>query len=400
MTNYERWRFFTQNFTSPDSWIDFGYWFLIGACLQRRVWLYDDAMPLYPNSYVCFVGPPGSGKGLVLGQIATLLKHHKYEKGQLIKTNVGQELPPLYPVGADSITFEELLSDVAGSARRIPTPENTVYMHSSYAFVLEELASLFKSKTADVIKFLQNAYDSKDYEYKTKHQGKDILRKLCFSFIAGTQVDFLKEASEAGIFGQGFASRTLFLFEKDERFSSFHISEFTAEQKQARAELLVWIKQLSTIYGQVTYEKETYKFLEDWYEKDFLPRRAKAHHKMLDYYARKKVIMLKLATAMHFSENTTMVIPTETFVRAIKALDNIEPQMAQGLNAAGRNALHGFSRQILTFIRARKLVFKRELLTEFAADLSMEELNNCIEELKQGYGLKEEIKDGKVIYLL
>src|SRR5574343_634447 len=234
MTNFERWRFFTKNLPSPDSWIDFGWYFLVSAALQRRVWYYDDVMPLYPNQYVVFVGPPGIGKGNILGPLAQILKFWKYEKGQLIKTSTGQELPPLFPVGADSITFEQLLADVGDSARRVVKPDKSgVYMHCSYAFILEELASLFKHKTADVIKFLQNAYDSKDYEYKTKHQGKDILRNICFSFIAGTQVDFLKEASESRIFGQGFASRTLFLFENVERFPAFHIAEFDKEQMLA-----------------------------------------------------------------------------------------------------------------------------------------------------------------------
>ncbi len=228
MTNYDRWRLLTKRLTSPDSWIDFGWWFIISSCLQRRVWLYgsgEDGGELYPNLYGCFVGPPGLGKGIVLTPIARILKYHKNEKTPLIQTNTGKEFQPLFPVGADSITFEELLCDVARSIRHLPTVNGKVYAYTSYIFVLEELDSLFKRKTQDVIAFLKNAYDCKDYNYKTKHQGNDLLRKLCVSFIAGTQSDFLFEARKNNLFGQGFASRTLFLFEKQERFSAFHISE-------------------------------------------------------------------------------------------------------------------------------------------------------------------------------
>lgn len=398
MLNYEKWRFYTQNFTSPDSWIDFGWYFLIGACLQRRVWLYDAEMPLYPNQYMCMVGPPGLGKGLVLGPIATILRHHKYEKGQLIKTSIGQEYPPLYAMGADSITFEELMANVGDSARRIPTPENLVYMHCSYTFVLEELSSLFKHKTSDVIKFLQNAYDCKDYEYRTKTSGRDILRRLCFSFLAGTQIDFLKEAGESKLFGQGFASRTLFLFETEERFSRFHISEFTDEQKQAYVDILAWVKQLSTIYGPITYSKDTYKFLETWYEDEFVPARKRASPRMLDYMARKKVIMLKLATAIHFSENLTREIPCEAMVRAIKMLDQQEPKMAAGLNMSGRNELHLHSRKILNFVRSRGTVFEREIICEFMADLTVDEIGMCLKELEVVGNVKTGLKEGRKIF--
>jgi hypothetical protein len=400
MENFEKWRFFTKNLPSPDSWIDFGWYFLIGACLQRRVWLYDDGiMPLYANQYVVFVGPPGLGKGIVLGPLAQFLKYHKYEKGQLIKTSIGQELPPLYPVGADSITFEQLLADVGDSSRRIPTPENKVYMHCSYAFVLEELASLFKHKTSDVIKFLQNAYDCKDYEYKTKHQGKDILRNICFSFIAGTQVDFLKEASESRIFGQGFASRTLFLFESQERFSAFHIAEFSEEQLAARKALLLWIKQLSSLYGQVTYDKDVYKFLEEWYQEVFVKERARASHKMLDYFSRKKVIMLKLAMAIHFSENLTLNIPLAPFKLAIKMLGTVEAKMAAGLSLGGKNELHSWSMRIKAFIQqAVKPVTKREILMEFLADLEMDQIEGCLLELENTHGLKRRTNDGSYYF--
>lgn len=402
MTNFEKWQFYTSNFTSPQSWLTFGYYYIIGAALQRRVWFYDDdGLPLFPNQYLIFVGPPGAGKGLVLGEISRFLKYHRMERGQYIKTNIGDEQPLLFPMGADSITFEELVADMASSMRRHPKPDKTVYYHTSYAFVLEELASLFKRKTEDVVKFLLNAYDCKNYDYKTKHQGKDLLRNLCLSFAAGTQADFLKQASSIGIFGQGFASRSLFLFEEDERFSKFHISDFTEDQKRAREDLLGWIKRLSTIYGQIYYDQETYGFLESWYREVFLPQKLKAPHKLKDYYSRKKVIMMKLATAIHYSENLNSIIGREAFMKAIDMLDLIEGQMAQGLNAGGRNELHSFSNKILAFVKSNsfenRTIPKRTIVSEFIADVSIEEIEKCLQELEVS-GLKYKVEKGLKCY--
>ena len=36
---------------SPDLFIDWGFYSLISAALQRRVWLYPDSMAIYPNVF-------------------------------------------------------------------------------------------------------------------------------------------------------------------------------------------------------------------------------------------------------------------------------------------------------------------------------------------------------------
>src|SRR5574343_1887638 len=164
MTNYERWRILTSSLTSPESWIDFAFYFTISAALQRRVWFYgagEDGSELFPNMYICLVGPPGLGKGIVLTPITRLLSALKYEKGTPIKTSAGYEKPLRFPVSPDGITFEELLEDIANNTRRLPKPDGSIYVHSSYAFILEELDSIYKKKTHDIAGFLKNAYDCK-----------------------------------------------------------------------------------------------------------------------------------------------------------------------------------------------------------------------------------------------
>jgi hypothetical protein len=362
------------------------------------VWYYSGDDALYPNLYVVFVGPPAVGKGLVLGRINNLLRHHKYEKGRPIETNAGPEYPLLFPLGADSVTFEELMSDVAGSIRRLPIANNKIYAHTSYAFVLEELSSLFKRKTEDVVKFLLNAYDCKGYEYKTKHQGKDIIRALCLDFIAGTQFDFLRDAHKTGLFGQGFSSRTLFLFEYNARSYKFHISGDSEEQLAAKNELLVWLKKLSTIYGQLTYAQTTDDWLEHWYITVHVPMQLNAGEKMQYYYGRKKVALLKLAAAIHFSEQDSMVIALETFQKALALLDSIEPAMSQGLSFSGRNELHFYGRKMLQYIKDHREARKKHIYLEFGADMQLQEIEDCLKELQIGYNLKMKIENGDCIY--
>ena len=67
---------------SPDSFVNFGWYYVVAAALQRRVWygsLTGD--PLFPNPYIVFVADAGAGKGLVLGKCNELLKHHRKSSG-------------------------------------------------------------------------------------------------------------------------------------------------------------------------------------------------------------------------------------------------------------------------------------------------------------------------------
>ncbi len=404
MTNKDRWNLITSKLPSPQSYIDFGFYYLISLALQRRVWFYEGRDSLYCNLYIVLVGPPAVGKGIILKAIAQLARHHKTMNHGLVKTSIGEELPNLFPVSGDSITFEKLMDSIAASYRHIPTgnPKVPNYGHCSYAFLLEELSSLFKTKTEDVAKFLLNGFDCDQYDYETKHQGVQRLRKLCINFIAGTQLDFLKEAHEKKIFGQGFSSRCIWLFENSPRFETFHIARDLTDPLIIAAEekLLEWLKKLSTLYGQLTYKPEVYDWLENWLHTTHIPRRDKASPRMLDYLGRKKVMIVKLAAAIHFADSLEMEIPFECFHSALKMLDAIEPKMEAGLNLSGRNPLHIPAQKMLGMIHGQRIVSRRNLILGFGADLSVSEILLCIEELKLGHGIKEVSKPDGVYYCL
>lgn len=407
MTNKERWDLYVRDLPSAQSFKDFGYYFLINACLQRRVWYGngsdEEGKRLYPNLYIIFVGPPGCGKGVIISAVSYFLKHHKYERGLEIETNTGKEKPPLFAVGADSITFEELLDDIASNTRAFLGADKQIYIHSSYVFALQELDSLFRKKGDDVARFLKNAYDCVPYDRKTKHQGKNLLRRLCLSLIAGTQEDFIREATTGTfrIFGQGFSSRSLFLYEHGYSDDSFHISNISPEQAAAREELLVWIKRLALVYGELTYSKEVHGWLEDWYKKKLHAQRARASVQMQEYYARKRVNLLKLAAGVHYSEALDNEITLVDFQKAVTLLDAIEPNMEAGFNSGGRNANASYTKKILEYIKSNgSRISRRDLLLTFTSDLTWEEIESCIKELEIGHNLKTKQEGNEKVYYL
>lgn len=411
MTPLEAWQEYTADLPSPQSYIDFGFIVLITSALQRRVWYYGEGEGsedgrLFPNLYVVEVGKPALGKGLIITRVASLLKHHKDARRGKVMTALGPEEAELIPVGADCATFEQILVELTNSKSAPIITVNDAgkkvpYSHCSLAFVLEELSSLFRAHHNEVVKLLLRTYDCNDYNYKTKHGQPDLIRRCCMNFFAGAQMDFLQEAHDLKIFGQGFSSRTIWLFETARRFNRFHQHGEAPKKAAAREVLVDHVKKLTALYGQLSYNQEVYDFLEQWYTTVCCPAEALAGPRMQGYYGRKKVHVLKVAAAIHFSRSYDYEITLTDIKEAIAMLDAIEPKMAAGLNIVGRNKLTPFARDIFEMIEStgKTGAHVATIYSAFLADLEMAEIDKLLNELTIIEKITQVNTDKGIIYV-
>jgi len=308
VTNLERWRLMLKDKESPDSFINWGFHFLIASALQRRVW-WGEEPAVYPNIYVFLVAEPGIGKGMVLGPVKELLAFHKLKETEksatqiydafcaklFNKTNANLSGEPhglegvitpdkskqsddstlLFPLGANSTTYEQLVYDMARSTRIVQynqtqpdgTSKKRFYTHNTMSFVVPELASLIKTRTENIVNFLHDTYDCVDpYEYRTKNMGKDNITKSCLNFIAGTTPHYMASAFDDKMLNEGMSARSFFIYAFSNRHFKFNVNSISEEQVRAKAELLVWLKQLSKLYGRVKFTGEAFEFIQFWYE--------------------------------------------------------------------------------------------------------------------------------------
>lgn len=415
MTNFERWKAYMSWCISPESYIDWGYYYLISAALQRRVWFGASHRPVYPNIYVFLVGEAGLGKGLVLNPVGEILRHHKlpdpssaakqmeqhatteaekqtvafiadndYKEAQArhdefdgSSSKKTYEKPLLIPVAPDTTTYEALVTAMAKSLRRINYKEYNdalgkhvmgIYVHSSMCFCLEEISSLFRKHTEDVVNFLVKVYDCNDYEKDTKTSGKDRIRRPCLNFLGGTTPDFMQEIFSDELFNQGLSSRSFFVFESKNRKTAFRIPELTEEQRKHREGIIKHVELLTRLYGQVTATDETWEFLEEWWRKEQTERSNKSL-RLNAYYARKNIHLPKIAMAMHFSESTEMEIPLSTFQKAIDFLAAEEKKMHLALGLDQSNPLAGLSRKVEKYLATFGRKTQKELMAEFWENL-------------------------------
>jgi hypothetical protein len=392
---------------SPDNYINFGYYSLVTSALQRRVWSGPLHSPLFPNIYNILVGEPGIGKGLVVKEVSKLLRHHKLAdpRERVANTNLSDkdkqeaekhlkeeykeiqenenavshkqkwfEKPLLIPVAADATTYEALVLEMSRSKRMIEyadTDEKTlqpklgIYTHSSLCFCLEEISSLFRKKTEDLVRFLLQAYDCGDYNYETISRGKNRVRSCCLNIFGGTTPGFMQEALDDAIIAEGFSSRTFFIFATSNRKTALRFPELNAMQKDFRVDILQHIENLTKLYGSVSYTDESWEFLENWW-KNAQKERPNTSSKLNSYYSRKNIHIQKIAMAIHFGESLEMKIELPTFQKALEVLAKEEKNMHLCLGMDKSNPLALAAKKVERYIthNGAKYTFK-DLVAEF-----------------------------------
>lgn len=400
MTTLEKWRFYMADCKSPDSYINMGFYFMISACLQRRVWVGSEHSPLFPNQFMILVGEPGLGKGRVISPLNQMLRYHKQVTANrrleakditdIVLAAKGAEPEDealLFPMAPNSCTFEALTRELSDLMRVFKievkqadgTSQILHYTHKSLCFLLEELASVVPTgkHAENVINFLLQAFDCADFDYITKHNGKDRLRKVCLNLLAGTTPDFMRNAFDSKLLSQGFSARTLFVYEYANRSNRFTEAAFTPEQMQARKEVLAHIHGLARLYGQVRYTPEAFEVMRHYFEEVLPVRRANYSPKLASYYARKNIHVQKLAMAIHFADHYSMVIEEQTVRHAFALLEALEKKMHLALNF-GKNPLAGLSAQVAIYLKTAGPKTFADLWAEFNDDLREQELRECI----------------------
>lgn len=391
MTNFDRWLFYCRDFKSPDIFIEFGWYALVAAALQRRVWRGSIRKPVFPSLYTFLVGDAGVGKGLVIEEVEKILKHNQMRmtEEELRKdmlfgsmhlskkaSDKGKiELPLLVHVGPNSTTFEHMVFEMASNTRSFfygPPESKKLYIHSSICFCLPEMASLFRKDTHDLVNFLLQTYDCGDYNRSTLGRGDDDIKNCCLNIIAGTTPSFIRRVFSQDLLDQGFSSRSMFIFAKENRFNRVKPPEFNTEQEAAYAELLKHIKNVSLSFGEVKFTDEADAFLEHWGQTVLPYQIMYVHEKQKSFCARIPVTAQKLAMAKHFSESEDMLVTKEDCEWAVEATERISKNMMGCFQGEAKNPLEDVTKEIMRYLKTQTKsggAGTNALLVEFYKDL-------------------------------
>lgn len=392
-----------KNVHSPDNYLDMGFYYMIGAALQRRVWIGDLNNPVFPNMYVLLVGPAGVGKGLTTSPITALLRHHKYKQGHgLVSEDHDDDLtevmdpkavsdnePLLFETAPDSSSFEAMVQRMSKrctrSAKMMGADNRLrIYSHASMHVALDEFTSIFKRHAEDTVSFFLTVWGDKEtYERETIGRGREFIKHPCLSMIAGTTPENLKKLSEMDIVGTGLSRRIIMVWAHENRFEQMFIAPRDEEQNQARRQLLAHLRALSRVCGPIDLSPEAREFLGAWWA-DKEGRRACKSPIVDDYEANRAIHIQKVCMAFHFADNIERSpISLETVRRALAFMQSIDRDRDKCLENVGRNPLSSIAQRIAGYIAKRGLTTKGELLAMFYNEVQSYELDDILTVLCQ-----------------
>ena len=406
MTNFDRWQLYMRDITSPDIFVEWGFYAMIGAALERRVSNNNPDRPLFANPYVVLVGPPGIGKGLVTDTINEWLSHHKINRpmtkaeAAIAEGNAKDIQIPRFTFVGDSITYEKLMDEVVMATRDYVDHNGKVQIQAPMIMVLDEFTSIFKKHADDIVTYVNTAWNGKNVDRKTKKNGHVPIRKPILSIIGGTTPSELQKLKRLDVAGGGFFSRFIFVYSSLNRRRAVKIPPPDEAQLKAKAELLDYLLVLSKVSATIGLSAEAETYFERWNRNEENVVLNK-DVRLSEYYARKITHIIKLAMAMHFSEpDWGKEISVETLKKAIDLLGRTEKHMHLALSASGRNALSAIATDICAYLLKNTQADYRELLAQFYSECTGEELNDILQTLQAQHKICATKRGDKTIYQL
>lgn len=310
---------------SRDEWCpeQFHLWMgasLIGAALERKVWLTIDKRQLYPNIYVMLISQPGIGKSSAINPGLDLIRRVRYQDSAV-------------NVLADQ-TSEASFYDQMALRKTFISGGLELKQCSGY-LALSEASNSLKDMVGggSIIGSLTHFYDCDPHWSKqTKSSGKLTLENICCNLIAGCTFDHLRDMIPERSLNGGFASRLLYVV-IDDRIS--RRPKWTGEARgDMKTKLVEDLQQIHNLTGPFQATNEFKENWASWIEKIEDYRQGLKSGKMQALLARKATNVEKLAMIICVSESNEMTLTVRHWEKAVVMYESLEKKFGKVLTAA------------------------------------------------------------------
>lgn len=357
---------YTRNQESPTAFHEWVAICLISAALGRHVWIPRIKYTIFPNIFVILVA------GSARCKKSTSIK---------IGEKILKAIPEHPMVFAQRITTEALIEAFS---------ENMVEGACSGIIVADELSVFMGagSKESGIIPMLTTLYDSPDeWTYHTRGHGKETLKNVTLTVLAGTTKVWLKSAVPADSVAGGFASRIIFVYQETPNKPILFYDE-TNEEVELRRQLIVDLETIrKEIKGPMEFSPEAKKVSQEWYEGEWYKTRDE---KTDGYFSRKHDTMFKVAAVLSASESSNRVIGASHIKRALGMLSENEQFMESILASVMANEVGDVTERILEIIRRAGTITHSEILRKSWRVADAQTLAQMIRTLVEG-GMIDEI---------
>jgi len=282
---------------------------ILASVLERRVWNHTRKGILYPNLYVVLVGPPGTGKSLLVSFSERILR----------------EMQDIH-VAPSSVTSASLIDTLQISVRKILHPY--YFQFNSLQVITSEFQNFLVSYESQFMGLLTKLYDCELYEERRRTGKVQHVRidNTQLGILAGTTPSYLATLLPEGAWDQGFTSRTIFVFagapaNTGQIFAEADDFEYN---NQLFDDLCSDLKVVLRMVGEVLWTTPAITAIQKWYNDGCNP--VPEHGRLIHYNTRRTTHLLKLGLIAAVS-NGHAKVETSDFDLALSWLLEAEATM-------------------------------------------------------------------------
>ena len=355
---------YNSNSESPEDYHIWVFLSMVASVIGKKAWVKFQYFNVYPNMFVTLVSLPGMGKKSTAMRIG---------RSMVEEADVGVKF------AYDSVTKQALIQDLEQSFEIMQTPNNKEYGSSALTAIASELVTLLADGTP-MVDFLTDIYDSdKQWRYKTKNKGENVIVNPCFNLISGATTDrFCSDVIKDAVAG-GFISRCVIVFSNQTRLEDMFAEE-SEEQLEARGRVIDQFREIAKLFGHVTFSKEAKELFNEWREENFkaLQRQTATN---AEFQSRKHIHIIKCAMLLAVSD-LSLIIEEVHIKMAIELLRRVEHNMKFIYMSAGDNKNNGTQFRILNALNFVDSLEYGELLSYFIQDVDKEEFERILATLE------------------
>jgi len=356
----------------------------ISATLGRDCFVSQGHFVVHPNMYIVLVA--GSAKCRKSTSINIASRFIESVTPQ-IKT-LSQKMTPEALIG----TLSGTLGGDEGST--------IITAHAEGIAIVDELATMIDTNAfkSGMIPILTKLYDCEDFQYETRGRGREDVSNPCLSILGGSTLHWIKEAIPQVAIGGGFTSRVVFVY-RDQVEKLIPWPSKSDTNDKLKSDITHDLNLVAKIRGPFAFNAKAKEIYCEEY-KNFINTSEFYNNKNLAGYAgRRHVLILKLSMIVSAGERDSRLVDEKDVEVAIKILVDAETTMPDVLAQISSEPIGDVCEEVLTMIKNRKSIARKELLKAMRFKLVARDLDVILDSLIEMGAVNSEIEGRKIMYL-
>lgn len=250
----------------------------------------------------------------------------------------------------------------------------------------------------EAIKILTDIYSFREkYDSRLRTQANFSIKNVCFSFMAASNEELLRDVYDIKATMGGLLGRTFLIVPNEFRPGN---SLFDLQIDDTKHRLVNQLEQIAKLSGSFEFTDDAKKAYNEWY----IPFRA-SYKKKSDksgISGRIHTSVLKLAMILAVSETNELVIRKSHIEEAIQECIDLMPNYTKFLMSSGKSSLTEVTTHILSAMNDSKdrIISRKVLLERFwnILDQGAETLDKVVTTLEQGGMIQSMMIDEGISY--